>query len=329
MLKAGAFFTIYIVLLSLFFWQGVFVYEPWGQIEYLHDNGLNFQEIVDHGFYSHPHYLRFILTSVPFFISDDTGLDIKVVYSLYLLLFSVFLFLSIPKLVSNIYRVDIGSIGGIGWGLLILILISLLFIVNGRSVFALLGVALGSIVSSGLRRESVVTGVLFSFASLMLSSVSSGVFMISYALVMTSLLGALYYRRFLLAFFLFGLLYGFYGLVELYVLKILEFYHVTSIQGLSSILSHGILSKVGVGYGLLFAAFVAAALYMVIRYMPGLKRRINKELLLIVFIIAGFGVFGDLALSMLIIPLAVVVIAVSGLWCELNVEPPRPSLVTR
>lgn len=329
MRKAGAFFTFYLALLFLFYWYGAFAYEPWGQIEYLYENGLNIQDIVEEGFFAHPHYVRFILASAPFFISDEFGFDIKVVYSFYLLLFSVFLFTAIPKLVTNIYKVHVDNIGSIGWMSLILILISLLFVVNGRSVFALLGVTLSSIVVSDLRRESVVMSVLVAVASLMLSSVSSGVFMISYTLLLAALLGALYYRRPLFALFLLGPLCLFYGLAEVYVVKVFDFYHVTDIQGLSNILSHGFWSEIEGRYGVLYMVVMGIAVFLLVQYMPGLKRRINKELLLIIFIVAGFGVFGDLTLSMLIIPLTVVTMAGSGLWCEMSVDPPSHSVANR
>lgn len=327
MLKMVFFLFLYIVIISILYWLGVVTYEPWGQVKYLYEHGVDLEYVLVNGVFSHPHFMRYILVSGLYYISDAYDFNIQTVYSIYLLALSTLLFIAIPKLVSNIYSTDIRSIDIPGWMFLLLMIITLLFFVNGRAFFALLGVTLSSIVSAGLKRESIVTGLLFSASASLLSSVSSGVFMVSYALLVISAIRAFFYGRYLFAVSLFLLAYYFLELVYIYISKVFLFYSVTGYQDVTNIFSHGIFSVEQMGYVALFATIIIALFILTIFYAMGCYEKINKELLLIILTIIGFGVFGDLTLSMIIVPFMVAVMAAPSAWLGSNLCTPKiPSI---
>jgi hypothetical protein len=179
------FFVIFILYLASVTF-GFLRFHLWSQVEYIHSTGLN---IDLQSIYNHAHALRYALVYPIYWIAEEMGLDANFVFSV----FVVFVFLIISLLLArSIAYFRRGVNLWLSSALVLVFLIALSMLMNGRLVFGFLAYSLMFysvlvfLEKSSKRIDN--RALILMTSALLISSVSSGI-SISLYLILFSFLG--------------------------------------------------------------------------------------------------------------------------------------------
>ncbi|MEH6689102.1 MAG: hypothetical protein V7693_17785 [Halopseudomonas sabulinigri] len=182
--KSNLYILFTAVLLAAFIFFGYLEFEVWGQVEYYRSGYVNAG-----GFFVSPHMLRYMVVHPVYEISAALGFDLNAVYTWYLFISAIV----VSKVWASVRRSYTQSKRSFSF--LIAIPLILLFFVNGRFVFGLLGLSffLKCVVDLEFERFNFFHFSLI-FFGILFSSVSSGVFFVGVVFLLVSLFD-LYRRR--------------------------------------------------------------------------------------------------------------------------------------
>ena len=243
----------YIILIILILNKNL-IFEPWGQIKYYSTFSSAYDWFDSRNFIKiFPHLPRFSIIYPCYLINNIFNISVSLSYGFYVI--------SILCVASIIWhKIAEYSFNSKNWPFLCsLIPLSLVFVINGRYAFCLLGISL-IIYKAYYRKYEHPTNnnFLIEFLGLYLSTVSSGTFFFGlfffiiinyrkiiktfiYQLRILFLLNFNKNNNFKNIFEIFNILFLIF-LFLLFVLKNFEYYGGLNINGLNGLLSHGIIS---------------------------------------------------------------------------------------
>ena len=181
--KSSFFLFLVSVFYSILVGTGYLEFEIWGQIENYRSKYLS-----NGGFFLSPHILRYLVIHPVYQISSISGLDLGLVYSFYVI-FSALCISKIWDSVRKSYLTPKPS-----FSFLIGIPFIVLFFINGRFIFGLLGLSilLGCVVSLEFKKFKI-KHILLIIVGFFFSSVSSGMFFVGVLFTTVSIFDI--YRR--------------------------------------------------------------------------------------------------------------------------------------
>ena len=302
-LRLIAFFSAFNFLLVSF---GFLEFSLWDQVLFLHSQDVGVLDL-----YGHPHQYRYIAVYPAFFISDFFKLPHDLVFSFMCVgLLSIIIYFSLLglKLVSGIVKFQ-------SVFMLILFYFLMSIFVNGRGLFSLLSASIFIYIFISFHKGIKISSLGFFLVpiSLLLSSVSSGTFLLIYLLYFLLMVttiarsfvyGRIYSRNVFWVFYIFCWLTIFSHLLILFLVKNLNYY-----EGVINMLEHGfgvILLRVGVFELALILIIIAIIGLLTLIICRSRKHLCPLWMLACVSLVSGL--FGKYTAAMALVPLLIVLV---------------------